>query len=29
VELVFGNGKLLRLNGEVPQGLLEQLLRIC
>jgi hypothetical protein len=29
VELVLGNGKVLRLNGEVPEGLLEQLLRVC
>jgi transposase-like protein len=29
VELALGNGKVLRLNGEVPEGLLEQLLRVC
>jgi len=29
VELAFGNGKVLRLNGEVPEGLVEQLLRVC
>ena len=29
VELVLGNGKVLRLNGEVPEGLVEQLLRVC
>jgi transposase-like protein len=29
VELVLGNGKVLRLNGEVPEGLLEQVLRVC
>lgn len=29
VELELGNGKVLRLNAEVPEGLLEQLLRVC
>ena len=29
VELALGNGKVLRLNGEVPERLVEQLLRLC
>lgn len=29
VELALGNGKVLRLNGEVPERLVEQLLRVC
>ena len=29
VELTVGNGKVLRLHGEVPAGVLDQLLRVC
>ena len=29
VELTLGHGKVLRLNGAVPAGVLDQLLRVC